>query len=105
MSAAEEPGAVQAWPPPPFDVELAPALAAMAERGTAEFTLDAIPLLRQAPPPVPPPTDEDLRRGGAFEVSSRLVPGAPGAPEAPDVPLLICGPASAGTAVACLYHI
>ena len=101
-SAAEDPGAVQVGPPPPFDAELAPALEAMAEPGAVEFTLDAIPLLRQAPPPVPQPTDEDLRRGGAFEVSSRLVPGPAGAP---DVPLLICRPASGGTAAAGLYCI
>ena len=101
-SAAEDPGTVQVGPPPPFDAELTPALAAAAERGTVEFTLDAIPLLRQAPPPVPQPTDEDLRRGGAFEVSSRLVPGPAGGPE---VPLLICRPAGAPAAVAGLYHI
>ena len=81
-SAAEDPGTVQVGPPPPFDAELTPALAAAAERGTVEFTLDAIPLLRQAPPPVPPPTDEDLRRGGAFEVSSLLVPRPARAPAA-----------------------
>ena len=76
----------------------------MAERGRVEYSLDMIPVLRQGPPPVPPPTDEDLRRGGRFELSTRLVPGPAGAPE---VPLLICRPAGVAAAVpvACIYHI
>jgi len=102
VSAAEGSQAVPIGPPPPFDAELAPALAEMAERRTVEFTLEAIPLLRQGPGPLPPVTDDDLRRGGAFEVSSRLVPGPAGAPE---VPLLVCRPAAAATPVAALYHI
>jgi hypothetical protein len=89
VSAADDSQAIPVGPPPPFDAELATALAAMmAEGGAGEFTLEAIPLLRQGPGPLPPPaTDDDLRRGGAFEVSTRLVPGPAGAP---DVPLLIC---------------
>ena len=102
ISAAEDPGAVRVGPPPPFDAELEPALAAMAERGAVELTLDAIPLLRQAGTSMPVATDEDLRRGGAFEVSSRLVPGPAGAPE---VSLLICRPAGAEAPVAALYYI
>jgi acetyl esterase/lipase len=103
VSAAEGSPAVPVGPPPPFDAELAVALAAMtAERGTAEFTLEAIPLLRQGPGPLPPVTDDDLRRGGAFEVSSRLVPGPAGAP---DVPLLICRPAGVATPVGAIYAI
>ncbi len=50
---------------------------------------------------MPPPSDEDLRCGGAFEVSERLVPGPPGAPE---VSLLICRPAGVSAPVAAVYH-
>jgi acetyl esterase/lipase len=104
VSAAEGSEDIPVGPPPPFDAELATALAAMmADGGAGEFTLEAIPLLRQGPGPLPPPaTDDDLRRGGVFEVSSRLVPGPAGAP---DVPLLICRPAGAATPVGVVYYI
>ncbi len=100
--ATEGPEAPQVGPPPPFDAELRPALDAMAAAGRPEFTVANIPLIRQAPPLVPPPTDEELRRGGAFTVSTRHVPGPAGAP---DVPLLICRPAGVAAAAGCLYFI
>lgn len=93
---------VRVGPPPAFDADLAPILAEMDARGRVVYTLEAIPLLRQAPPPFPAPTDDDLRRGGAFELSEHLVPGPAGAP---DVPLLICRPVGAAQPVACLYYI
>ncbi|MGH3298294.1 MAG: alpha/beta hydrolase, partial [Trebonia sp.] len=84
IPATEGPEATQVGPPPPFDAELRPALdAVMAAGRPAAFTVENIPLLRQAPPPVPVPTDEDLRRGGAFEVSTEHVPGPAGAPDVP----------------------
>jgi acetyl esterase/lipase len=93
----------QVGPPPPFDAELLPALDAMlAARGRGEFTLAMIPMMRQAPPPFPVPTDEDLRRGGAFEVTSVTVQGPAGAP---DIALLICRPSGVATAVPALYCI
>jgi acetyl esterase/lipase len=101
MSATDGSGAVQAGPPPPFDRELAPALAAMDANGRAAMTMDMIPALRQNPV-FPPPTIAELRRGGMFEVSSRLVPGPAGAP---GIELLICRPASAPASAACLYFI
>src|SRR5262249_48835519 len=82
--------------------ELLPVLDAMTVPGEPEFTAASIPLLRQAPRPVPPPTDEEIRRGGAFEVSTRHVPGPAGAP---DVPLLICRPAPVAAPARCLYYI
>jgi acetyl esterase/lipase len=103
ISSAEEPGATEVGPPPPFDAELRPALDAMAAAGGwPAFTLENIPLIRQAPSPFPVLTDEDLRRGGAFEVTTEHVPGPAGAPE---VPLLICRPAGVPVPVACLYFI
>jgi len=98
----EGPEAAQVGPPPPFDGELRPALDAMAAAGRPTLTLENIPLLRQAPPLMPVPTDEDLRRGGAFEVAAVHVPGPAGAP---DVPLLICRPAGVPPAAGCLYFI
>ena len=102
IPATEGPSAGQVGPPPPFDTELRPALDAMALGGRLEFTLANIPLIRQAPPPFPVPTDDDLRCGGAFAVSTAAAPGPAGAP---DVPLLICRPAGVTAPVACVYYI
>ena len=102
IPATEGPQAAQVGPPPPFDAELRPALDAMTAGERPAFTLENIPLIRQVPPPVPVPTDEDLRRGGAFTVRSEHVPGPAGAP---DVPLLICCPAGVSAPVGCLYFI
>jgi acetyl esterase/lipase len=73
----------------------------MEQGGRPEFTLAAIALIRQNPP-FPAPTDDDLRRDGAFEVSTAAAHGPDGAP---DVPLLICRPAGVTAPVACLYYI
>jgi acetyl esterase/lipase len=102
IPATEEPSADRVGPPPPFDAELRPVLDAMARGGRPEFTLATISMIRQAPPPFPVPTDDDLRRGGAFEVSTAVAPGPAGAP---DVPLLICRPAGITAPVACVYNI
>jgi acetyl esterase/lipase len=95
-SAASQPG-----PPPPFDAELTAALDVIAEQMPSALTPDLIPVLRQPNPAMPPPSDEDLRRGGDFEVTERLVPGPPGAP---DVSLLICRPAGATTQLPAVYN-
>ena len=94
--------AVQVGPPPPFDPELLPAITAMAQAEGPPFTLEMIEAIRQAPSRFPVPTVEDMRRGGAFEVTERLVPGPAGAP---DVSLLICRPAGVTAPVPCLYFI
>jgi acetyl esterase/lipase len=102
---AEEPttpGAVPVGPPVPFDRELQPAITAMAQVRGPAFTLGMIPAIRRAPSMFPVPTVEDMRRGGAFEVAERLVPGPAGAP---DVSLLICRPTGATNPVPCLYFI
>jgi len=102
IPATEGTDAAQVGPPPPFDAELRPLLDAAAAAGRPVYTLEDIPLLRQAPPLIPVPTDEDLRRGGAFEVSTEQVPGPAGAP---DIPLLICRPAGVAAPAGCLYFI
>ncbi|HEY7277642.1 MAG TPA: alpha/beta hydrolase, partial [Trebonia sp.] len=89
IPATEGPEAIQVGPPPPFDPELRPMLDEMATAGMPALTLENIPLVRQARTAMPVPTDEELRRGGAFEVSTLHAPGPAGAP---DVPLLICRP-------------
>jgi acetyl esterase/lipase len=89
-------------PPPPFDPELAAALTVINEFLPPDgFTPETIPVLRQGSPAMAPPTDEELRRGGAFHVEERLVPGPAGAP---DVALLICTPTGLDTAAAAIYH-
>jgi acetyl esterase/lipase len=90
-------------PPVPFDGELAPFLAAMPPFGFGEVTIEMIPAMRQARAGVfPPVTDDDLRRGGTYDVATRDVPGPSGAP---GISLLICRPAGATSAVPALYHI
>ena len=96
-SAPSQPG-----PPPPFDPQLAAALDVIGELLPSELTADLIPLMRQPNPAMPPPSNDDVRRGGAFEVSERLVPGPAGAP---GVSLLICRPSGVTTPVAALYHM
>jgi acetyl esterase/lipase len=88
-------------PPPPFDPELAAALAVIGEMLPPALTPDLIPMMRQPNPAIPAPSNEDLRRGGAFEVSEQLVPGPAGAPE---VSLLICRPTGVTTPLAAVYH-
>ncbi|GLV72822.1 alpha/beta hydrolase [Streptomyces hygroscopicus] len=90
-------------PPPPFDPELLPALAAIHEivppgRSAADTDTTA----PQEMPGLVPLTDEDLARGGTFRVEERSVPGPA---DAPDVSLLICRPADAATPTPALYHI
>jgi acetyl esterase/lipase len=102
ISITDASRAVPVGPPPPFDPELEPALAAMGSRGGMVLSLELIPAIRQAPSPFPVPTLDDLRGGGAFAVSERVVPGPAGAP---DVSLLICRPTAVETPVACLYFI
>jgi acetyl esterase/lipase len=102
ISVSDAAQAVPVGPPPPFDPELEPALAAMSSRGGMVLSLELIPAIRQAPSPFPVPTLEELERGGAFAVSERVVPGPAGAP---GVSMLICRPTAVAAPVACLYFI
>ncbi|GAA3830889.1 alpha/beta hydrolase [Streptomyces phyllanthi] len=80
-------------PPPPFDPELAAALVELGDLAPTTATPDGIPAAReQIGALLALMTDEELSRGGLFEVRERAVPGPPGAP---DVSLLICRPTGA----------
>lgn len=89
-------------PPPPFDPEVAVALAPMMAQLAVPMTPDMIPLVRQALGSAPRLTDEELRRGGAFTVDERAVPGPDGAPE---VTLVVCRPAAVTGPTPLLYFV
>jgi len=93
-------GEVPVGPPPPFDPEVAAALAAVG--GFPPITPDLIPLVRQGLPGMEPPTLQGLARDGAFTVTELDVPGPDGAP---DVQLLVCRPAGATTALPGVYFV
>nr|MDT0658572.1 alpha/beta hydrolase [Micromonospora sp. DSM 115978] len=88
-------------PPPPFDPELAAALAVLAEQMPSAITPEMIPAFRAARDTMPRLTDDELRRDGTFEIEERAVPGPAGAP---DVSLLICRPAGATAPLPAVYH-
>ncbi|MEV6739004.1 alpha/beta hydrolase [Streptomyces sp. NPDC051104] len=88
------------FPPPPLDPELAAALELIGEQLSPGFPPEAIPEVR-AGMVIPPPSDDELRRGGAFEVEERAVPGPAGAP---DISLLICRPTGATGPLSAIYH-
>ncbi|WP_249346568.1 alpha/beta hydrolase [Microbispora sp. H11081] len=96
MSSALPPAAT----PPPFDPELAAALAALGG-APPSLTPEMIPLLRAGTANGPTLPDETLTRGGVFEVAERTVPGPPGAP---GVSLLVCRPAGATAPLAAVFH-
>src|SRR5215475_2432521 len=90
-------------PLPPLDPELAAGLAGMPAIGLGDsVTVDMIPARRELVAQLVQVADEELQRGGSYDVSTRLVPGPEGAP---DVELLICLPTAATTPVAALYHV
>ena len=88
-------------PRPPFDPEIAAALAVLGEMVPSSLTPDLIPLLRQPNPALPPPTDEELGQNGALTVDTRRVPGPDGAP---DVEIIVCRPAGATAPTPVVLH-
>ena len=88
-------------PPPPFDPELAAVLAALGDQMSPSLTAEMIPAVRDARRATSVVTDDELRRGGAFEFEERTVPGPAGEP---DIALLICRPSGATGALAAVYH-
>jgi acetyl esterase/lipase len=84
--------------PPPFDRELAVAL---AEFAPSPLTPDLVPDSREVGAALRP-TDEVLSREGTFTVEDREVPGPPGAPL---VSLLVCRPAAARGPLPVVYFV
>jgi acetyl esterase/lipase len=75
-------------PPPPLDRELAGPLREVLDHLPMPLTPELI-ADRRARTVAGSLSDDDIRRGGAFEFEERLVPGSA---TAPDVPLIICRP-------------
>lgn len=89
-------------PPPPFDSECAAVLAEVAEWVSPTITFDQIEENRAAADNWAPRLDAQvLRRGGAFTVEQRSVPGPEGGP---DISLLICLPTGVTAPTAAIYH-
>jgi acetyl esterase/lipase len=86
--------------PPPFDPELAAALAAVAGHVPSTITVEWARRAREQGE-YGVRDDEQLRRDGRFTVEERAVPGPP---DAPDISLLICRPAGAVGARPVIYH-
>lgn len=97
------PPAAHVGPPPPFDPELEAVLTALGWASPPPLTLDRVPAMREAGAAArTDPSDEQLSRGGEYEVAERTVPGPP---DAPEVTLLICRPVAATTPTPALYQI
>jgi acetyl esterase/lipase len=47
-------------------------------------------------------TDDEIRRGGAFDIEERIVPGPPGAPS---LLMIVCRPAGRTAACPVIYHL
>ncbi|MEV5957064.1 alpha/beta hydrolase [Streptomyces sp. NPDC051987] len=86
--------------PPPLDAELAAPLRAVLDQMPMPLTADLVADRRRRSM-AGRLTDEQIRRGGRFEIEERTVPGPPGAP---DVPLLVCRPTGATGPSAVIYH-
>lgn len=84
----------------PFDPELAPAVEIISGPGGPDLFPDGVAEQRRVVD-VMAPTLDQLRRGGAFEVEQRTVPGPAGAP---DVSVLICRPAGLRGALPAVYY-
>ncbi|GAA4326168.1 alpha/beta hydrolase [Streptomyces venetus] len=89
--------------PPPFDPELAAALELIKDVISPGLALDEIDAIREGAG-IQLLAEQDLTRGGAFEVEDRQVPGPQGEP---DISLLICRPTAPATSGArpLIYHV
>jgi acetyl esterase/lipase len=87
---------------PPFDPELAAALAAIPAGLRRPLLAEDIPAMRERLAQMMPADDDRLRRGGAVELEDRQIPGPPGAP---DLWVLILRPAQGGGLWPGVYHI
>lgn len=87
-------------PPPPVDRQLRERLREILEDLPTPLTADLIPERRRRTA-AGTLSDEDIRRGGAFELEERLVPGPAGAP---DVPVIICRPTASPPPYPVVYN-
>ncbi|MEV6263924.1 alpha/beta hydrolase [Streptomyces sp. NPDC051784] len=87
-------------PPPPFDAELAGPIGRILDTLPMPLTPGLIPDRRRRSTSGRL-SDEQIRRGGAFAIEERTVPGPPGAPA---ITLLISRPTSAQGPVPVIYH-
>ncbi|WP_150239803.1 alpha/beta hydrolase [Nocardiopsis quinghaiensis] len=87
--------------PPPFDSELAAALAVFREEVPYQLTPDMIPALRERQAHQAPGPEADLTLDGAYTETEHHAPGHDGA----DVPLLVWRPAGATEPVGALYWV
>ncbi|MFD3696863.1 alpha/beta hydrolase [Streptomyces sp. NPDC058646] len=99
-----QPGPVPtAWAAPPFDPELADALAALGGGESEPFTPENLADRQERDAALRPrPTLRDLRAEGRFEVHELRVPGAPGGPE---VTLVSARPAGPTGPLPLLYYM
>jgi acetyl esterase/lipase len=86
--------------PPPFDAELAAPLHQVLAALPMPLTPELIPDRRRRSL-TGRLSDEEIRRGGAFEIEERKVPGPAGAPA---ITLLICRPTAATGPLPVIYH-
>ncbi|MCU7727606.1 alpha/beta hydrolase fold domain-containing protein [Actinoplanes sp. KI2] len=87
-------------PPPPFDPELGAALTALADLITPSLDSERLAAVRSGSV-LAVPTEDELRRGGAFQIEERIVPGLG---DDPDITLLICTPTAPTGTLGCVYH-
>ncbi|MEJ3744819.1 alpha/beta hydrolase [Actinomycetes bacterium KLBMP 9797] len=101
MTAVQDaPGAATGGPPPAVDHELAAPLAGILAQLPGPLGPDLI-ADRRARTAAGSLSDEEIRRGGAFELAELTAPGPPGAP---DVPLLLCRPTAVPGPHPVIYH-
>ncbi|MBB5078745.1 alpha/beta hydrolase [Nonomuraea endophytica] len=91
---------VHIGPPPPFDHELAAPLRAILSDLPSPLTPELIADRRRRTL-AGSLSDTEIRRGGAFDVEERVVPGPPGAPY---ISLLVCRPTATPGPHAIIYN-
>lgn len=87
--------------PPPFDPELADVVEQMGrDLAPEDVTPEFIAALRRGFEVMETPSDEELSRGGFFDVTTEMTPSPIGGP---DVPLLVCTPHGAQAAASIVF--
>ncbi|MEV5876288.1 alpha/beta hydrolase [Streptomyces sp. NPDC052101] len=91
------------WAAPPFDPELAAALAGLGDEAREPFTAENLAARQERDAAMRPrPTVRDLRADGRFEVEELRVPGPQGGP---DVTLVSARPAGSAGPLPLLYYL